>query len=216
MLAAIVAHLSCSTEADCGWLGACVGGTCACDQPWTGPECQVLDLASVPVAAVYRVGNTSSWGGSVLQGDDGRYYMYAAEMVAHCGIGSWTRNSRIVLTSADDLASPFRFERELWPVFSHEPVATRGPAGEYVVFFTTTAFGCGAYGACVPADLCRPNGTACNPGGPTCWTQCSDGHTAPGCFDEPSEASPEVRFPTYMAWSSSPSGPFSEPIMVHT
>jgi hypothetical protein len=142
--------------------------------------------------------------------------MYAAEMVAHCGIGSWTRNSRIVLTSADNLTSPFRFERELWPVFSHEPVATRGPNGEYVVFFTTTARGCGEYGPCVPGDLCSPNGTACNPGGPTCWTECADGHTAPGCKDEPTEASPEVRFPTFMAWSASPRGPFSEPAMVYS
>jgi hypothetical protein len=206
----------CSGSTDCGYNGECVAGRCECIHPWTGPECQVLALRAVPRGAGYHVPNISSWGGSVLEGDDGRLYMYAAEMVAHCGIGSWTRNSRIIAASADNLSSPFRFEKELFGVFSHEPAATRAPTGEYVLFFTSTRFGCGDYGSCVPPELCPGgNTTACNPGGPTCWTQCADGVTPRGCLDAPTEASPLVRFPTFMTWSRSPLGPFVRPLMVY-
>ena len=66
----------------------------------------------VPIPANgFRRDTTSSWGGSVLQSDDGHWWMWSAEMVDHCGIDSWTRNSRIVLASTASLAEPFQFER---------------------------------------------------------------------------------------------------------
>ena len=182
-----------------------------------GPECQVLDLAQVPKEGGYHLSATSSWGGSILQDDTGKLWMYAAEMVGHCGIGSWTRNSRVILASSESISSPFKFEKELFGVFSHEPFATRGPKGEYVLYFTTTTLGCGAYGECVPADTCAGmgNGTTCNPGGPTCWNNCSKGATSQGCFDHSSERSPRTRFPTYMTYASHPLGPYSKPVMVY-
>ena len=131
---------------------------------------------------------------------------------------AWTRNSRIIVASADNLSAPFAFERELYGVFSHEPAAYRAPTGEYVLYFTTTTQGCGSYGACVPPGVCAGmgNGTTCNPGGATCWSQC-DGRagTPKACHDNRTEASPLVRFPTYMAWSMHPLGPFSKPVMVY-
>eukprot|EP00039_Didymoeca_costata_P002312 m.59275 g.59275 ORF g.59275 m.59275 type:complete len:434 (+) comp11234_c0_seq3:188-1489(+) len=210
---------SCTTEEDCGYNGECVKNTCVCNKHWSGPECQVLNLApTVREHTGYHVPNTSSWGGSVVVGDDGRLYMYAAEMVAHCGISSWTRNSRVIVASADNTSSPFQFERELFGVFSHEPVATRAPTGEFVIFFTTTIFGCGAYGPCVPNNLCpgKGNSTTCNPGGPTCWTGCNGtAETPKECKDYPSMGqSPYIRFPTYMAYAQHPLGPFSEPVMI--
>ena len=39
-------------------------------------------------------GFISSWGGSVLRGDDGTYHMWAAEMVNHCGIVVWIGRKR--------------------------------------------------------------------------------------------------------------------------
>jgi hypothetical protein len=140
--------------------------------------------------------------------------MYAAEMVGECGIGSWTRNSRVVLSSAANATAKFVFEKELFGVFSHEPVATRAPTGEFVVFFTTTRYGCGAYGECVPSPF---NATGPNPGGPTCWTGCSGGVTSPSCYDEDQDhrGRPSIRFPTYMAWARDPLGPYSDPVMVY-
>lgn len=204
----------CVDWSDCGYLGKCLDGSCVCDHPWTGPECQQLDLAPVPDAAGYQQANTSSWGGSVVRAENGRLYMYASEMVGGCGIGSWTRNSRVVLASADNATSPFRFERELFGVFSHEPVATRAPTGEFVVWFTTTRFGCGTFGPCVPAPF---NASSDNPGGPTCWEGCHGGVTAPSCYDidQDHRGRPSIRFPTFMAWARSPLGPYSTPVMVY-
>ena len=34
-------------------------------------------------------GNVSSWGGSVLQDDDGVWHMWAAQFTQHCGINNW-------------------------------------------------------------------------------------------------------------------------------
>ena len=50
----------------------------------------------------------------MVRDDHNRLYMYAAEMVGECGIGSWTRNSRVILASAANASAPFRFEKELW------------------------------------------------------------------------------------------------------
>lgn len=207
----------CKDEADCGYNGACQHGVCVCSPPWTGSECQRLDLKDVRPATGLREASTSTWGGSVVHGDDGRLYMYASEMVAHCGIESWTRNSRVIVASADNISAPFRFEREVFGVFSHEPAAVRAPTGEYVLFFTTTTFGCGSYGACVPNSTCPGigNGSSCNPGGATCWTQCHGGSTAKQCFPSKVEESPLTRYPTYMSWSHNPLGPFSTPVMVY-
>jgi hypothetical protein len=144
--------------------------------------------------------------------------MYAAEMVAHCGIQSWSRNSRVIVASADNLSAAFSYEKELFGVFSHEPAAIRGDKGEYVLFFTTTTQGCGAYGDCVPEEICAGmgNGTTCNPGGPACWTQCDGKAGTPEvCHDKKTEASPLTRFPTFMSWSIHPLGPFSKPVMVY-
>ena len=43
---------------------------------------------------------TSSWGGAVHRQPDGTWGMLAAEMANHCGIDSWTRNSRVVFATS--------------------------------------------------------------------------------------------------------------------
>ena len=48
------------------------------------PECQQLDLLPVEPATGLHEPDTATWGGSIVHGDDGRLYMYAAEMV-----GNW-------------------------------------------------------------------------------------------------------------------------------
>ena len=37
---------------------------------------------------------------------------------------------------------PYTKVQTLFPAFSHEPSAYRAPTGEYVVHFTSTAYGC--------------------------------------------------------------------------
>ena len=62
----------CSDAADCGFNGECRTGACVCSAPWAGPECQRLLLRDVVPAAGLRELSTSTWGGSVVAGDDGR------------------------------------------------------------------------------------------------------------------------------------------------
>ena len=51
---------------------------------------------------------TSSWGGAVHQRQtDGVFEMVAAEMTSHCGINSWTRNSRIVYATSRSASGPY-------------------------------------------------------------------------------------------------------------
>ena len=52
-------------------------GNCVCNTPWTGSNCSVLArMPALPGAAYGVQPNVSSWGGNVLQGDDGLYHMF--------------------------------------------------------------------------------------------------------------------------------------------
>ena len=73
--------VQCASEFDCGFNGACVGSVCQCDKPWRGPQCSSLALGPASRSGGYNIPSTTSWGGSALRGDDGRYWMWAAEMV---------------------------------------------------------------------------------------------------------------------------------------
>eukprot|EP01045_Picozoa_sp_COSAG04_P031119 COSAG04_NODE_5643_length_1542_cov_2.119889_1_plen_399_part_01 len=214
----------CATALDCGLNGACVAGACVCDKPWTGTTCSSLALGTASRAGGYHVPRTTSWGGSVLRHDDGRYYMWAAEMVGSCGLGAWTRNSRVIIASSPNATGPFAYERQLAGVFSHEPAATRAPTGTYVVYFTSSAFGCNrsAFGetstGCVSQRFCAAaNRSDCPPpGGSTCWSGCMDGSSSAACRDDKTiEHAADTLFPTFMTWATHPLGPYSEPVMVY-
>ena len=123
LLAALATHAAplrspspCATPADCSYNGVCgAAGACACTAPWTGAGCDVLALAPLDNATAQlgyqgrdAGGRISSWGGSVVQGDNGEWHMFAAEMEAHCGINTWLSNSAVVhATSPDPLRVPF-------------------------------------------------------------------------------------------------------------
>ena len=129
-------------------------GTCRCDPQWRGPACDVLNLLPADKAKPlgYRGANTSSasssaggpspspitsWGGSVVAGDDGLFHMYAAEIAGGCGMNVWLSNSRVIhATSTDPVNEPFVRQGVVADVFAHEPIAARAPTGEYVVWYT--------------------------------------------------------------------------------
>jgi hypothetical protein len=118
----------CKTTADCSYNGKCAyqRRRCECDAAWLGDRCQTLALLPTTRTAGLRAlddkgQNTSTWGGSIiLDSDTGVQHMWAAEMLANCGINSWTTNSRVVHAVSTDGTNFQRLngsEREVWPAF---------------------------------------------------------------------------------------------------
>ena len=181
----------CNSHADCSWNGKCSDARlCECSPAWTGDRCQKLALKAVVRGSGLNITDqngqaTSTWGGAV-QFSDGKYHMWASEMLGYCGINSWTTNSHIIHAESASLDSPFVKTGEVWPAFAHEPNVVRAPTGEYVAYFTSSS-----------------------PGAPTpkpCTT-CKDGKTPVTC---PGGAAGNG--PTYMSVSfKGPAGPWSSP-----
>jgi hypothetical protein len=140
------------------------------------------------------------------------------EMLNGCGIGAWLRNSRVILASAPNADGPFVFEKELFGVFSHEPAVTRAPTGEYVVYFTSTVYGCAGHGGCIPAKDCNPhNRSDCpQPAGAICTSkeQCSGGRSLDCRANWSISRDDHMYLPTLMSWAVHPKGPYSKPVVV--
>ena len=103
----------CRTDIDCSLNGVCdrSTGACACDAPWkngvSGREaCNVLDVLPHPDDYVPAYGgprtdtayghqNTTSWGGNILLGEDGKYHMWVSAMGDGQGLSKWGQVSQI-------------------------------------------------------------------------------------------------------------------------
>jgi hypothetical protein len=70
----------CRHDEDCSLNGKCSTGTCLCRPAWKGKRCETLNLQPATKGAGYRGvddgHNTSSWGGAILPGPDGKWHMY--------------------------------------------------------------------------------------------------------------------------------------------
>ena len=129
----------CRTDLDCSLNGLCssASGTCTCDRPWTGDRCQTLQLApglpglyGKPLCAYHGgTANTTSWGGSVVHApEDGKFYMWVAEMVNNCTMGEWETNSEVVLAvSPKSPLGPFEKVKTIIEPWAHNPQAIRAP-----------------------------------------------------------------------------------------
>jgi len=181
----------CSHDSDCSLNGECRSGSCHCSSGWTGRACTALDILPTPRDSGYKVTNNrrniSSWGGPVLRGEDGIYNMWVSEMENHCGIIAWGENSHIIHATSTTPVGPYKPQKEVFPIFSHEPDVKRAPNGKYVMFLTQR----------VP-----------NTGRPIC--HCIDGRTGRDCHDY---ATPDMS-PTVMSQSASANGPWSDPVVV--
>ena len=90
----------CADASDCSHNGICGStGICECHPQWMGKYCGQLNLIATDKNAGLQshdsAGRVSSWGGSVVRGDDGAYHMWAAEMTNNTGILVWMSNSRL-------------------------------------------------------------------------------------------------------------------------
>lgn len=95
----------CTSDIDCSLNGVCNRntGNCSCLKAWNGYDCSNLTLTAATKGTGYDVPGYSSWGGTVLFNNvTNKYNMYVSAMDNHCGINSWTLNSRIILTENED------------------------------------------------------------------------------------------------------------------
>ena len=190
----------CSSAADCSFNGKCAqSGSCSCYPQWMGKHCGQLRL--IPTARDAGLqsrdarGRVSSWGGSVVRGDDGLYHMYAAEMTHHCGIVVWLSNSQIRHAVATRADGPFEARDLAEPVWGHEPTAARAPTGEYVLFWTAS-FGKDVPCSKKPCEHCN-DGDSIIDASPTCLPDTRCTYTVP--------------LLTYMSYARAPNGPWSKP-----
>jgi hypothetical protein len=218
-------HGPCADALDCGLNGDCVAGVCACRPAWTGARCQTLALLpSSLTAAGYRGvtadgKNLSSWGGAVLYSNETKlYHMFLSEFLNSCGLATWTVNSQVTHATSASLDQPFQkvstvnllgrygaTTEPIEPHFAHEPVVTRGPAGEWVMFWT----GCDSTAKPPSSAVCRP-AFAAGAGGPVDCSALGDGSTPPGLGGTRIKSSDN----TWMAWAPHPDGPWSKPVVV--
>ena len=128
----------CVRDSDCRYNGICQDGKCICHPGWRGPTCAALRLGRTPRNNGYRLSdNTSSWGGSVMRGQDGQYHMFASQITEHCGLNAWSTNSQIVRATAQSPLGPYTFREVVAERFAHEPNLVYGTAPGTVILLGT-------------------------------------------------------------------------------
>ena len=130
----------CTRPFDCELNGICVGGACRCHPGWRGETCGELALTPASKNAGYRRvctkgtnlydptdrsqycddspdgGNgLSSWGASIVKGPDQLYHMFVAEMSDHCGLFSWTSQSRVIRATSPTPGGRYTFREVVIP-----------------------------------------------------------------------------------------------------
>eukprot|EP01084_Bolivina_argentea_P053300 97844_1 len=192
----------CTSDMDCSLNGQCnlLTGNCSCRIGWKGYKCESLNLLPASKTSGYfEIESdglpTSSWGGSVIVDSNDtneltKYHMFLCEFVNHCGINSWTLNSRIShAQSINGWNGPFKRLEIMYTAFASEPGLIRGPNGEYVMYYTHYNYG---------------NHKYCN---------CSDGSTDETCH----YMLPPAYWITSMVYSNnSINGPWSLPMDIWT
>jgi len=145
VLALAVSVDACSSDHDCSLNGECTAvhgnkQVCICDAPWTGDSCQTLAVLPVnssthPGAAAYGFApNVSSWGGSILRGQDGRHHMYVAQM-KQGGLIGWGTVSECIHAVSDAPSGPFMRRDVVLSNECHGPVVIPDPVTQSLLMF---------------------------------------------------------------------------------
>jgi len=128
----------CATDHDCSLNGVCKAGQCECDVPWTGPSCGRLLTERARSKGVYGYSpNISSWGGSIVHGDDGLFHLYVAEMTAG-GLREWGKECQCVHAVSPNISGPFVEADVSVNKWCHNPAPIRDSKGEYLLFHIGT------------------------------------------------------------------------------
>ena len=180
---------ACHTDFDCALNGICVSKTCQCDRPWVhgpGGPCTALDRLPAPITSCgpgcayhgdtlpgHNVTESSSWGGQVTLGADGKYYMAVSEFAYGCDVGTWRSNSQVAFAQADTPVGPFKKLGVAVPTWAHNAalinIAPSGGVpsgtGDLVIVTCGRGYECTPGAAAVSApgncDKSKPKGKAC-------------------------------------------------------
>ena len=131
---------ACSTSLDCWLNGDCLSSACSCDAAWWGPHCGTLaelpshqlwpppDPLPGPAPALLP----SSWGGTIVKGDDGLYHGYFETM---CRTFTWMHieGTVTVHATAASLEGPYTFSDIALPQQSMTPHIVRDTDGAYLL-----------------------------------------------------------------------------------
>ena len=181
----------CASPGDCSHNGVCEESQCVCEAGWSGETCATIKLAPASADSGFRADNTDSWGAAVLKGDDGLYHMWVSVVANNCLIGTWARNSMTVYATSKTPEGPYEWQKEAFPVMSHEVDVKRAPDGRYVAFVT--------------AGLDKDGFVSVSGYGEPCDCDASTGEPKGSCeFGASTEA-------TVMLIADSPAGPWSQP-----
>lgn len=94
-----------------------------------------LKPAAVPALQALNSSNFTSWGGSVIRDDKGRYHMFCAMMEDGAGLQQWGSKSSILHAVADTPTGPYTPKETVVKPFAHNPQVTRARDGTYLLFF---------------------------------------------------------------------------------
>lgn len=113
------------------------GDPAACPKPWKGADCNQLDLrpADKNQGLNDLTNGNSYWGGSPIQGDDGRYHLFVSRMKNNCGLNTWLRNSECVRVSSNSPLGPFSAEETVMGAFCHNPTVKRLSDGTFLLYY---------------------------------------------------------------------------------
>lgn len=104
--------------------------------------------APSPVNGSFKMKDYITWGGSVIKGDDERYYMFASRWPKKLSMSAWVTNSEVVLAISDSPAGPYKFEKVVLPSRGEkywDGMATHNPTirfhqGKYILFYTGVTY----------------------------------------------------------------------------
>ena len=130
----------CASAFDCSLGGECsAAAACVCDAWWTGPRCDLLNLAP-PVTEHdgLQVPGYFSWGGHALS--DGAspptFHGFFSFMCRHATLAEWTTKSSIWRATAPTPQGPFALAEMVAQPWSHNAMVSRtnDPAFPFAVY----------------------------------------------------------------------------------
>jgi hypothetical protein len=106
-------------------------------------------MLPAPVGGGFSMDDYWVWCGSVIQGEDGRYHMFASRWPKSISFGPhWLTNSEVVRASSDTPEGPYQFEEVVLPqrgseywdgMMTHNPTIHKS-GDTYLLYYTGTTY----------------------------------------------------------------------------